>query len=120
MKRDMDLIRKMLFAMEANEHGFVDKLEIKGYTEEEIGFHAYLLGQAGLANVIDVTSFASKSPEAMVRSLTQAGYDFVEAARDDNTWNKAKGIMSKAGEFAVKEFFKVLVEVAMKNMGGKV
>lgn len=76
MKRDMDLIRTMLLTIEANEHGFVGSIEIEGYTQEEIGYHAYLLGQAGLANVLNV-QVRSESPRAIIRNLTWQGHEFL-------------------------------------------
>ncbi len=36
MKRDMDLIRAMLLAIEAHPTGFAPKIEISGYTQEQI------------------------------------------------------------------------------------
>jgi hypothetical protein len=38
MKRDMDLIREMLLAIESDAHGFAPKIEILGYTQEQIGW----------------------------------------------------------------------------------
>lgn len=49
MKRDMDLVRKILMALEDNPTGyFKDEMTIDGYTEEDVGYHCYLLLQAGL------------------------------------------------------------------------
>ena len=67
-------------------------LDIDGYTEEQIGFHVYLMIQAGLLSGGDVTHVGSSSPIAMAQSMTWAGYEFVEASRNEDTWAKAKSI----------------------------
>lgn len=62
--RDLNLIRKLILAVEASPTGYVqDEIEINGYSEEQIGYHAYLLVNAGLANGIDATTIADTSPQ---------------------------------------------------------
>lgn len=99
MKRDMDLIRAMLLQVEAHPHGRApDKIEIAGYTEEQINFHAFLLVEAGLAEGFEVTNSCSNSPEAIINRLTWTGYEFLDSARNDGIWNKAKTtIINKLG-----------------------
>ena len=64
MIRDLNLIRKLILAVEASPTGYVqDEIEINGYSEEQIGYHAYLLVNAGLANGIDATTIADTSPQ---------------------------------------------------------
>jgi hypothetical protein len=54
MKRDMDLIREMLLAIEAHPSGFAPiKIDIEGYTQEQISYQATLLGEAKLDVVLD-------------------------------------------------------------------
>ena len=89
MKRDMDLIRAMLLAVEGDPHGRAPEIEIAGYTQEEIGYHAVLLGEAGLAVVIEMTGFSDQSPTATVSRLTWAGHEFLDASRDNRFWNQA-------------------------------
>jgi hypothetical protein len=109
MQRDLDLIRKLLLLMESEEHGFFgsEPIEVEGYTEDQIGFHMYLLGEAGLAKVVDTTHIQSNSPSAAPLHLTWAGYEFLEAAKDETLWGKAKEkVIKPAGGVA----FSVLVE----------
>jgi hypothetical protein len=108
MKRDIDLIRKLLLAIEEEEHAYVQaELTVDGYTEEQINFHIFLLGDAGLANVAENTHIGSKSPSALPLHLTWAGYEFLAAAKDDTVWAKAKtSVLKPAGGVA----FSVLLE----------
>lgn len=108
MKRDLDLIRKLLLLMESHEHGYAPhELSIEGYTDEQVGFHVHLLGEAGLAVVADTTHMSSDSPSAIPQCLTWAGYEFLEAAKDETLWGKAKDkVIKPAGGVA----FTVLLE----------
>ena len=52
MKRDPDLIRKIILAVEDLPTGLVlDKIKIDGYTREQIGYHSYLIVDSGLAQL---------------------------------------------------------------------
>ena len=117
MKRDMDLIRAMLLAIEADEHGFISKVEIPGYTQEQINYHAYLLGEAGLAEVMNVTHHEGKSPEALIRNLTWAGHEFLDSARENTIWNQAKDKINKIGGATLPIWIALLTELAKKQIG---
>lgn len=118
MKRDMDLIREILMAIEEDPHGFAPKnIEIDGYTEEQIKYHAVLLGEAGLVNVVDVTNFGSKSPEAVIIRLTWAGHEFLESARENQIWNQAKNLINKIGGASIHIWMMLLTELVKKKLG---
>ena len=95
----MDLIRKMVLVIEDSPSGYAPRegLRIDGYTDEQIGYHAHLMIQEGLADGCDATSTDSNSPEAMLTSLTWKGHEFAEAARDDTRWKKAMGVVEEKG-----------------------
>ena len=114
----MDLIRKMLFVLEAHPPGFfLDKVEILGYTQEQIDYHAWLLGQTGLAEVIETAATGSSSPEALIRSLTWQGHEFLDAARDNTRWNQAKDKVQKIGGATMPVWTALLTEIAKKTIG---
>ena len=117
MKRDMDLIRAMLLAIESDSSGFAPKIEIPDYTEEQINYHAFLLGEAGLAEVSSTTTNYSKSPEAMVKHLTWAGHEFLDSARDNTIWNQAKDKIGKIGGAAIQVWIALLIEQGKKQLG---
>ena len=102
MKQDTDLIRKILLEIEADEHRFIHRqIEIEGYTQEEIGYHTVLLGEAGLAEIIEVTSHSSKSPEALITRLTWDGHEFLDSARQNHIWNQAKDLITNQVGFLI-------------------
>jgi hypothetical protein len=114
----MDLVRKILLAMEAHPHGFApDALELDGYSEEQIGYHAYLMGEAGLIESIECTTSDSEGPEALPRSITWQGYEFLEAAREPGRWAEARQILHKAGGGSFQVWTAVLTELVKKSVG---
>ncbi len=117
MKRDMDLIRVMLLAAESDSSGYASKIEIPDYTEEQINYHAFLLGEAGLAKVSSITTNYSKGPEAMVINLTWAGHEFLDSARDNTIWNQAKDKIGKIGGAAIQVWIALLIEQGKKQLG---
>ena len=119
MIRDLNLIRKLILAAEAGPTGYVqDEIEINGYSEEQIGYHAYLLVNAGLAKGIDVTTIGDTSPQWTILHLTSAGHDFADAARDESIWQKAAGIAKeKAGNVTLDVMKQILIHLINKTLG---
>lgn len=90
MRRDMDLIRTILFKIEEAEnnpyepfHVFVDGVE-----DEKVSYHVWLLADAGLILAEDMTTCSGYSIDA--KCLTWKGHEFLQSIRDDTVWNKAK------------------------------
>jgi len=118
MKRDLELIRDLLFAIEASpEVDVVASLKEKGYSEEQIGFHSYLLGDAEYARVIDVTTMGHTMPQALALNLTWKGYEFLDSARESNRWKKAKGALTKVGNTSFDVIAALLKEYAKQELG---
>ena len=118
MKRDLDLIRQMLLAIENAPAGFAPELRIEGYADAQVGYHAYLLIDAGLARGADVTTHGSEGPEAIIQSLTWEGHEFIEAARDESRWKKAKDIAaSKGGGLTLDVMKALLISLAKSALG---
>jgi|SRR5688572_11845634 len=119
MKRDLDLVRKIVLAVEAlPSNGTNDEIEIEGYTREEIGYHSYLIVDSGFAKGIDVTTMSDRSPMWMILHLTSAGHDFADASRDEATWTKATGLVKeKAGGVTIEIIKDVLVGVIKGTLG---
>jgi hypothetical protein len=120
MKRDMDLVRKILLAIEENPQGFFNKrLLIEGYSAEQIGYHVYLMMQAGLVEGADATTMGCQSPVAIPTGLTWQGHDFLDACRDEGVWAKAKEkLKSLGGEVPLEVVKTVLIEIMKKQVLG--
>jgi hypothetical protein len=115
MKRDMDLVRKILIACEEYAHGRAPgNLQIEGFTDEEIGYHAHLMEQAGLVRAFDISHSGSLSPQAHVVSMTWEGHEFLEAGRNENLWAKAKEAAGSTGGMVLGVLKTVLIDLGTK------
>ena len=112
MKRDMDLVRKILFTIEAEPSGFAPRLSIDGYGDEQVGFHVVLMDEAGLVKAVDVTGDGDTSPMAIPSRITWRGYEFLDAAREPARWEQAKGVMAKVGGASFQVLVSVLTQLA--------
>ncbi len=119
MQRDLDLVRKILLALEEHEHGLAPRgFTIEGYSEEQVGFHVYLMDQAGLVEAIETSHTKSDSRTAMPRSITWSGYEFLEAARSEKVWALGKERILKAGVgFSLEVLKEVLGTVGRELLG---
>lgn len=118
MKRDMDLVRKILLAMNDHEHGFVmEELEVGGYTQEQVGYHCFLLYEAGLIQASDVSTDDTPSPSALPVRLTWEGHEFIENAQNDKVWGQAKEAVGKIGDVSFSVWASVLSQIVMRNLG---
>lgn len=119
MKRDLELIRKILLMVESSPTGYApDEIIVEGYTAEQIGYHAYLMIQAGLVEGSDVTNMESPGPEWRINNLTWWGHEFAEAARDESRWKKAMGIIKEKGGSITMDVLKDLLTSLMKGAFG--
>lgn len=119
MRRDLELIRKLILAVEDRdpEHWIPD-IQIEGYTPQQIGYHNYLIVDAGLAKGTDVSTIEDMLPHWHLSHLTSAGHDFADAAKNDSTWNKATTLVKdKGGGFTLDVVKQVLVSILRNALG---
>ena len=118
MKRDMNLIRKLLLIINEHEHGYAPKnIEIEGFSEEQIGYHALLLGEAGLIEAKPLKSYDSESPTAIPIRLTWSGHEFIENAQNEKVWSQAKEAVAKVGDVSFSVWGTVLSQIVLRNLG---
>jgi len=119
MKRDMELIRKILLAVEASPSAYAPyPLIIKGYTDTQTAYHSYLLIDAGLVHGHVSIELDSESPLAPIEKLTWAGHEFLDAARDDTRWKKVTRTLLEKGETVTIGVLQGLLVAAMKSAVG--
>ncbi|CAK3949093.1 DUF2513 domain-containing protein [Vibrio crassostreae] len=109
MKRDMELIRKLLLSVEEHPR----QLEIEGYDNEKVKYHALLLIEAGLldGNVSDTLSNTSVVPSFIsVNRLTWDGHEFLDSIRKEEVWNMIKTEFKDASISTVFSLGKQLTE----------
>lgn len=113
MKRDFDLIRKLLFFFEKKEDsGVIEKPEVDGYSEQEISYHCRLLHDAGFLRCEPIKSSTSDRVIGVLPfELTWAGHEFLDQIRADSTWNHIKSYSKEKG---VALSFNIVSELAKK------
>ncbi len=85
MKRDMDLVRKILLAVEADERPD----SISGYDSEAIKYNQALAIEAGLVEgrVLNDNSNATQVPSAVyIKKLTWQGHEFIDLMKKSEVW----------------------------------
>ena len=121
MKRDMDLIRKILLEIGQNESdNDLQEIRIEFYSDEEIAYHAYLLEKAGLIDATVSFGWGTVKPTGYsIRRLTWQGHDFLDACRNEGVWIKAKEkLKSLGGEVSLDVVKTVLIEIITKQVLG--
>lgn len=111
MKRDMDLVRKLLMKIEeVYEPGSgkisVSKVMIDGYDAQTVVEHLMLMKEADLLQSIDAKTYVTGSTVVSIGNLTNKGYDTLEAFKNDTIWNKTKDVVKEKGLPIVIDIFK--------------
>jgi Hypothetical protein (DUF2513) len=117
MKRDMELIRKMILAIEDSSDGYAPyPMSIEGYTDGQIGYHAFLLVDAGLASGTNITTTADLGPSYRLSHLTAAGHDFADSARVQFIWDEVMTTMKEQGVVSASiDLLKRLLDKALRK-----
>lgn len=116
MKRNMDLIRQLLLAVEENPSPTEPCDPVpKGHSEEDVAYHCLLLRQAELIEGIDTEGPAG--PTVAPIRLTWAGHEFLDVAREPVRWTEAKRVLAKVGSASLSVWKKVLAGLIVKQLG---
>jgi len=122
MKRDMDLIRKILIRIEKYPH-FPEvsagkpeiPMEFDEYSQEEVYYNLNLLSQAGLVNSDHGNTYSYR----FVHGLTWQGHEFLDLMKKDTLWKKAKDAMKETGGMAFQVLMRILIETATRAAMGQ-
>jgi hypothetical protein len=119
MRRDMELVRQIAFAVESASSGIdSESLQIPNYSAEQIAYHCDLMNESGLLDTIDTQTMDSAFATFHIRRLTSKGHDFIDSARNETLWNKAKTtIASTVGGVTIDVLMKYLKSQAMATLG---
>ncbi len=113
MKRDLDLCREILLRTEKE----IPIREIPDHTEAAILAHYELLLEAGLLKGQVVRSGSGQIVAASPGRLSWAGHDFLDAARNEGIWKKAKTrILETGGAWSFDLLKSLLLELVKKNL----
>lgn len=114
MQRDMELGRKILLELESKEDFSTNiRPKIEGATDLQVSYHIKLLSEAGLVNAKNWSEDGGS--EWVTSSLTTHGHDFLDAARNDSIWSKAKELILSKGGALTFEMLKLALAETLKT-----
>lgn len=96
----MELVFEILKKIVDSDHEdiYCRPIRLDGYQPEEIGYHLYLMDQAGLleANVQETTVGPLYEATFFVE-MKWDGYEFLEALQNDSVFEKFKAVLKEKG-----------------------
>jgi Hypothetical protein (DUF2513) len=115
MKRDMDLVRLLLLAIENDGRGdgrnlFILKESFDGYAPEVVAQHFRMMVDGGL-----ISGEVRQGNKLSFRGLTYAGHDLIDAIRAPDVWQLTKAAANAAGGWT----FDILKDLATAYIKAK-
>lgn len=95
MKRDLDLVKRLLLLIEEKDS---DSIELKIPPDIDRGvavYHLKIMEQAGFTK--NDIKYADDKPLWIFSSLTWGGHEFLDAIRNDKVWTKVKNVVAEKG-----------------------
>ena len=108
MKRDLELCRKILLIVEADDQS---PFAIRGFDRATLNEHVRLLAEAGLIEVTDLGDL--EGDDFRCERLTWAGHDFLSSARNESVWQQVRSDLKKK---AADVPFSVLSELLKRGV----
>jgi len=101
MKLNHECVRDLMLAIESVEivepflltYFYEDQESLKIYTLDELFYTTLVLEGAGFLNAEDRSH--GSGPEAIIRTITWEGHQFLDNIRDDGVWKDTKAVVSK-------------------------
>lgn len=104
MKRDPDLERDILLAIEAydgeSRPGYADLSGLDA-SDLQVKYQVVLLYEAGLIQAIDAATSEDRFAMMPIR-LTMAGHEYLDTIRDEEVWRRTKEGARAVGSFSLE------------------
>lgn len=124
MKRDLDLLRKILLAIEnADEFYYYNGIphlasDIGCSNLELVSFHVSLLVDNNYIEVLNISCCDIDYDDYMIKRLTADGCDYLDNVRNDTIWNKTKEAISNVGGTCALDIVKSIAGKIILNQAG--
>ena len=105
MRRDPDLERQSLLAVEAydpHEHPEIDLSSFTGHSARQASHQVMLLAEAKLIAADEVTDGDGLSIWWIPMRLTMAGHECLDTIRDEEVWRRTKDGARAVGSFSLE------------------
>lgn len=120
MKRDMDLARRILQAIESSEEdprGWIELDFVGEYPKNLVSYHVVLLADEGLIEAQNLSTMGEDGYNWMPKRLTASGHDFLDAARKEENWTEGKRLLKQAGSMSFTLLREVLMQLGRQQLG---
>ena len=116
MKRDMDLVRRILLDVESAPREMnLGDFKYGGKTDNEVGYHIDLLVYHGLLDADVKKDWGGDYILATVSGLTWDGCDYLDAIRDNTGWAKTKKAIKDTVGNTTMAIIKEVASAVAKN-----
>lgn len=111
----MELVRLIMLEIEKNPDPMAwTDINITGHDDLEISYHIKLLYEKGLVDANDLSNHDGMAWKA--KHLTFDGHEFLDAARSDTVWNRAKErVLSTTGTLTL-DALKMALPIVIRQM----
>ena len=121
MKRDLDLIRDILIAIEANDTTndlTVDDIVTDEHSAQEVSYHLKLLSDCNYIKAKMLSYVGCPYDDFWIERLTSSGHDYLDSVRDQGIWTETKERVASAAVSAPLEIIKqVAVSILSLKLG---
>ncbi len=105
MKRDPDLERQILLAIEANDPqtgSDIDLSSFESHSDRQLSYQVMLLHEAGLIKAHEIPDESDAPLWWMPERLTMAGHEYLDSIRDEEAWRRTKEGALAVGSFSLE------------------
>ena len=119
MKRDMELVRKILIELEKMDYtgGYHDITGVlTDYQKRDIHYHVMLLHEGGLIQALTTQDIGKGLTLWRPICLTWQGHEFLDLSRNDSVWSKALDKVKDTTGSVSLEVWKELLKQYVKDL----
>ena len=122
MRRNPELVRKLMLAIEETSQPLTDQAQIDGYPRDEVAYHMRLIIEAGLAQGSVMEDHSGRNTtvprNVVIVRMTNAGHDFIDSVRGDTVWNAVtEKVKTLGGSFTLNVLQQLALRVLMAHAG---
>ncbi len=116
MRKDLDLIRLILMEVEGE-----TPVDLSSYSTDQVNFHKALIREGGLAEgIVNYPTGKDSQPDipdlAILTRLTWDGHEFIDKAKSEKTWVKAKELIQRNGATLSLEAMKIALSEVIRTI----
>lgn len=116
MKRNMDLVRRILIETEEAESTYdAECFVCDAYSYDEICYHVELMQAHGLIDAVIQKEWGGSVVVCKIKALTWDGCDYLDAIRDSGVWTRTKKVIKDTvGSTTISAIKEIAVMVAVQ------